>query len=298
MSDVSGGPDWFLATDGRWYPPERHPKYVNPDTSPPPTTSVGPGTPDTSASGPQLSDALAVYRGRAPGWYRDSANPDTARYWDGSRLSEERRALVPSPTRTNVRESGGRLASDERRPETHPSHVPPSSPSTFDRPSTSPPAAPAFRVRSATSGRRRVLIRGAVLVVLVVAGAAVWLLVDKESTPSTNTVKGTVDVISTGTFALGKAGTPCDVPPTYGGEMDGERVIVVNTLGKALRSGTLSHSVVTPDGSWSGCQFRFTVRDVPYSSFYSVTFGDHMGPVYTLSEMQAAHWKMAVTVMP
>jgi Domain of unknown function (DUF4282) len=27
MSDVSQGPDWWLATDGKWYPPERHPAY-------------------------------------------------------------------------------------------------------------------------------------------------------------------------------------------------------------------------------------------------------------------------------
>ncbi|MHB1582152.1 MAG: hypothetical protein ACYC0E_00180 [Acidimicrobiales bacterium] len=27
MSDVSQGPGWWLASDGRWYPPETHPQY-------------------------------------------------------------------------------------------------------------------------------------------------------------------------------------------------------------------------------------------------------------------------------
>jgi hypothetical protein len=28
MSDTSQGPGWWLATDGNWYPPERHPDYT------------------------------------------------------------------------------------------------------------------------------------------------------------------------------------------------------------------------------------------------------------------------------
>lgn len=27
MSDVSQGPGWWEAVDGRWYPPEQHPSY-------------------------------------------------------------------------------------------------------------------------------------------------------------------------------------------------------------------------------------------------------------------------------
>ena len=28
MSDVSQGPGWWVASDGKWYPPEQHPNYV------------------------------------------------------------------------------------------------------------------------------------------------------------------------------------------------------------------------------------------------------------------------------
>ena len=237
MSDVSQGPDWWFATDGKWYPPERHPNYRAP-TSPPPVRDAPPG----------------------PGWWKAT---------DGQWYPPER----------------------------HPSYAPTSSLSVSALPPTSPASAHAFRVPSATSGRRRVLIGGVVVVVLVAVGAAVLVLVDVNATGSTHTIKGTMDVISMGTFSLGKAGTrPCDVPPSYGGEMDGEKVTVINGMGRALRIGTLSNSVVSPDGG--GCQFSFTVRGVPNSSMYSVTFGIHMGPVYTLSEMQKSHWTMAVPVTP
>ena len=34
MSDVSQGPGWWHATDGKWYPPERHPTYQPPQVNP------------------------------------------------------------------------------------------------------------------------------------------------------------------------------------------------------------------------------------------------------------------------
>ena len=44
MSDTSQGPEWWLASDGKWYPPTSHPNYVAPpvdeaaaaDLAPPP----------------------------------------------------------------------------------------------------------------------------------------------------------------------------------------------------------------------------------------------------------------------
>jgi hypothetical protein len=39
MSDVQQGPDWWLAVDGRWYPPERHPNYRPPASASTPTES-------------------------------------------------------------------------------------------------------------------------------------------------------------------------------------------------------------------------------------------------------------------
>jgi hypothetical protein len=42
MSDVSQGPGWWLASDGRWYAPEQHPNYRPPPPLPPPPRR-GPG---------------------------------------------------------------------------------------------------------------------------------------------------------------------------------------------------------------------------------------------------------------
>ncbi len=235
MSDTSGGPGWWEATDGKWYPPERHPKYVA--ASPP--TDAAP----------------------RPGWWKAA---------DGEWYPPER----------------------------HPCYVAPSSLAPSSYSPTSPAVRSAFRVRSTTSARRRRLTGGVVVVALVViVGAVVLLSINEITSSDTHTVKGTVEVLSYATFALGPAGAShCGVPPSYGGEMDGEKVTVVNGSGRALRTGTLSNSVVMADGN--GCQFSFTVPDVPNSTLYSVKFGHHMGPVYSLSEMQAANWKMAFSVVP
>lgn len=42
MSDVSQGPGWWLASDGRWYPPETHPQYREPEHVQAPVTVGGP----------------------------------------------------------------------------------------------------------------------------------------------------------------------------------------------------------------------------------------------------------------
>ena len=39
MSDVPQGPGWWIASDGKWYPPEHHPDYQ------PPITPAAPGSP-------------------------------------------------------------------------------------------------------------------------------------------------------------------------------------------------------------------------------------------------------------
>jgi hypothetical protein len=46
MSDVSQGPGWWIAADGKWYPPERHPDYrpqgPPAQSAPPPQIPQGP----------------------------------------------------------------------------------------------------------------------------------------------------------------------------------------------------------------------------------------------------------------
>lgn len=41
MSDQAQGPGWWVASDGKWYPPERHPDYVAP-APPQPMPPAGP----------------------------------------------------------------------------------------------------------------------------------------------------------------------------------------------------------------------------------------------------------------
>jgi hypothetical protein len=57
MSDVSGGPGWWQASDLKWYPPERHPQHAaSLPPPPPPEPSAHAGSPPPSARGGQLGD--------------------------------------------------------------------------------------------------------------------------------------------------------------------------------------------------------------------------------------------------
>jgi hypothetical protein len=40
MSDTSQGPNWWIASDGKWYAPEQHPDYGVPSSAPPPPYSA------------------------------------------------------------------------------------------------------------------------------------------------------------------------------------------------------------------------------------------------------------------
>jgi len=48
MSDVSNGPGWWIASDGRWYPPELHPSALAPQHS----ETQTPAHAGTSGAGP------------------------------------------------------------------------------------------------------------------------------------------------------------------------------------------------------------------------------------------------------
>ena len=65
MSTVPQGPQWWQASDGRWYPPESHPDYVPPPPPPPPVSQA------------------------PPGWYRDATGQPIWRWWTGSQWSDD-----------------------------------------------------------------------------------------------------------------------------------------------------------------------------------------------------------------
>ena len=60
MSDVSQGPGWWMASDGKWYPPEQHPNYVAPPPppAPPPAPPAAPPPGPPSAAGPPPGSAV------------------------------------------------------------------------------------------------------------------------------------------------------------------------------------------------------------------------------------------------
>lgn len=51
MSDMSQGPGWWVASDGKWYPPEQHPNYVAPPPVPPSPPAPPPPTPASPSGG-------------------------------------------------------------------------------------------------------------------------------------------------------------------------------------------------------------------------------------------------------
>lgn len=61
MSDASGGPGWWQASDGKWYPPERHPGY-----QPPPPQAIPPqAIPPAAARQPVTEASLGKDRSPA-----------------------------------------------------------------------------------------------------------------------------------------------------------------------------------------------------------------------------------------
>ncbi len=77
MSDVSQGPEWWQASDLKWYPPEEHPNYEAPPPPPPPklpppppTTPPPPPTlpPPSSWAPPQQPPQPAPARRSATPW--------------------------------------------------------------------------------------------------------------------------------------------------------------------------------------------------------------------------------------
>ena len=71
MSDVSGGPGWWQASDGKWYRPEQHPDYV-PRPLPPPYLATAPppvGVPPRAPAGSRVPPGSSNPAAPASGWW-------------------------------------------------------------------------------------------------------------------------------------------------------------------------------------------------------------------------------------
>src|SRR5579863_7425155 len=70
MSEVSGGPGWWIASDGKWYPPHLHPDYqppAAPPPQPPAAPAQPPGTPPQPSPTPQPTGFGAMQAPGQPG---------------------------------------------------------------------------------------------------------------------------------------------------------------------------------------------------------------------------------------
>ncbi len=64
MSDVAQGPGWWVASDGKWYPPESHPEAAPPP--PPPSTGLFAPLPAPSTTGPATGLSATNWRNAMP----------------------------------------------------------------------------------------------------------------------------------------------------------------------------------------------------------------------------------------
>ena len=59
MTDMSQGPDWWIASDGRWYPPHLHPAVLQTPSSPQSHAAGGPSTATTAGMwAPSVSEGV------------------------------------------------------------------------------------------------------------------------------------------------------------------------------------------------------------------------------------------------
>jgi hypothetical protein len=95
MSDVSRGPGWWIASDGRWYPPEQHPGYRPPPPPAPLTAPVAPPTApviQTMSVVPQPWAApAAIDVPPGPGWWKAADGQ-----WYPPERHPNRQTMVPS----------------------------------------------------------------------------------------------------------------------------------------------------------------------------------------------------------
>jgi hypothetical protein len=103
MGDVSQGQGWWLASDGRWYPPETHPlaKLAGaPATVAPVAPSVAPVTRAGGSAGPVVGAGQSAPKGGPPGsdWGRGD-------YWSGQGTAISGVRLSGGPSSRGLRRS-------------------------------------------------------------------------------------------------------------------------------------------------------------------------------------------------
>ena len=123
MSDTSQGPGWWLASDGKWYPPEQHPSRQ---------PGAEGGAEPTVVASPGPSETLQLPHKPRPGPVRRTVWADLAVLW------HERRGLRVAVVAATVLIAVAVLATIVGGRNDHPTKVLTTVPSTVAAPTTAP----------------------------------------------------------------------------------------------------------------------------------------------------------------
>jgi hypothetical protein len=241
MSDMSHGPGWWMASDGKWYPPESHPDRA---VVPPPETE-----PESESSTPKP----ASFRAASPAAVSHPASepaPDApaAPAAPASRWLGRDRPTAPAP-----------VADPERATDDAPSvsSVPEDSPSPIPA-VAAPDAAPVSTRVGRRSGSRKVWALGAaVLVALAVAAVVVALVSKSASTLPTGSDTATIHIT---------------LPPTGEPSFSG-------TVGGLALTGTVSGSGTASSGDDHLFDYHGSLGGTAYVLHVSLDTGNNASPL-------------------
>lgn len=141
---------------------------------------------------------------------------------------------------------------------------------------------------SPRSSRTRWLIAGAILV--VVAGAAIALPVALNRDEPKHEITGTMTLTDNdSTFSI-----PCQGRGGYSDIQPGAGVTVTDGSSKILAVGELGIGA----GALNVCTLSIDVPDVPKADFYKIEVSHRGGITYSFARLNAAGWKVELTLGP
>ncbi len=124
---------------------------------------------------------------------------------------------------------------------------------------------------------------------MVLAVAVLLVACGSTGSSESNTLTGSVS-LKNGRWDPGQA---CRGADGYGDLTGGARVTVTDGAGELLALGSMELGTAS---GYLHCDLPFTVPDVPESEFYKVTIGNRPEMSYTLAELEAVDWNLALSL--